>query len=78
MTLCEWVIDDKGTSDASKWKECSRQGTYTFSLVGSNSAANLAFFCWQHIKNYRKQKFLNETFGKGSKGEILHIGKPKL
>lgn len=75
MTLCEWVIDDKGTSDASKWKECSREATYDVRLVGSESMDNMMLFCWQHVKKYRKQKFLNQTWGKGSKVEIRKLGR---
>jgi hypothetical protein len=66
MTLCEWGDDG-----------CKKQGTFTVMLKGSNSASNIFFACWQHVKPYRKKKFVEDSFGKGAQVEILHIGKGK-
>lgn len=71
MTTCEWITSDK---DLTEDKFCERLGTFTVMLIGSNSASNIFFVCWRHVKRYRKRKFVEETFGLGARVEILHIG----
>jgi len=66
MIACEWILNNEDY--------CTREATFTIMLKGSNSASNLHFVCWQHVKKYRERKFIQDTFGKNAKVEILRLG----
>lgn len=69
MTVCEWEFKN-GSS-------CKRNAGFTVMLQTSRSPSNIFFTCWEHVRRYRNKKFIEQTFGKGAKVDILTIGKER-